>query len=41
MGAELIPFEKEEDAAEFMTDHAGKARLSFSDVTPDVLKPLD
>ncbi|MFZ2445412.1 MAG: nitrous oxide reductase accessory protein NosL [Syntrophobacteraceae bacterium] len=41
MGAELIPFEKEEDATEFTTDHGGKKLLGFHDVTPAVLKPLD
>jgi len=41
MGRELIPFEKETDAREFMKDHKGKSMLKFTDVTPDVLKGLD
>ncbi len=41
MGRELIPFGKQEDADEFMADHAGKTRLTFNEVTADVLKSLD
>lgn len=41
MGRELIPFEKEADAREFMKDHRGKAVLGFRDVTPGILKGLD
>jgi copper chaperone NosL len=41
MGKELIPFEKEDDAKEFMTDHAGKERLRFDGVTPEVVKSLE
>ncbi len=41
MGRELIPFEKETDAREFMKDHKGKSMLRFTDVTPDILKGLD
>jgi copper chaperone NosL len=41
MGRELIPFEKEADAAEFMKDHKGQSRLKFADVTVDILKNLD
>jgi copper chaperone NosL len=41
MGRELIPFEKEAEAKEFLKDHAGKAVLSFKDVTSDALKGLD
>jgi copper chaperone NosL len=41
MGKELIPFEKEDDAKEFMADHAGKERLKFNDVNPDVVKSLE
>jgi copper chaperone NosL len=40
MGKELIPFEKEDDAKEFMADHAGKERLKFDEVTPAVVKSL-
>lgn len=41
MGRELVPFEKEADAREFLTDHKGKRMLRFDDITSDVLKPLD
>jgi nitrous oxide reductase accessory protein NosL len=41
MGRELIPFEKEADAMEFMKDHKGLRVLKFIGVTPDLLKNLD
>ena len=41
MGRELIPFEKEGDAKEFMKDHKGKSLLSFKEVTSDLIKQLD
>jgi nitrous oxide reductase accessory protein NosL len=41
MGRELIPFEKEGDAKEFMNDHKGKSLLRFKGVTMEVIKPLD
>jgi copper chaperone NosL len=41
MGRELIPFEKEVDAVEFMKDHKGQSRLKFADVKADILKNLD
>ena len=41
MGRELIPFEKEGDAKEFMKDHKGKSLLRFNGVTMEVIKPLD
>ncbi|MCU0594732.1 MAG: nitrous oxide reductase accessory protein NosL [Desulfobacterota bacterium] len=41
MGKELIPFEKEEDAKEFLKDHKGKALLRFQDITDDLVKGLD
>jgi nitrous oxide reductase accessory protein NosL len=41
MGKELIPFEKEADAKEFMSDHAGKFLLKFKGVTADLTKELD
>lgn len=41
MGRELIPFETEEDAKEFMVDHAGKALVRFDAVTPDLVWGLD
>lgn len=41
MGKELIPFEKEADAREFMSDHAGKEILLFEDVELEKVKALD
>ncbi len=41
MGKELIPFEKESDAKEFMTDHVGKSLLRFKEVGSGILKDLD
>ncbi len=41
MGRELIPFEKEEGAEQFMTDHIGKSRLKFDEITSDLIKRLD
>lgn len=41
MGRELIPFEKKEDAEEFMIDHVGKGLLRFQEITPEILKALD
>lgn len=41
MGKELIPFEKESDANEFLFDHVGKEVLPFKAVTLDVLQKLD
>ena len=41
MGAELIPFAKEEEAGEFMKDHKGQGLLRFADITPDVIGSLD
>jgi len=41
MGKELIPFEKEGDAKEFLNDHKGKALLRFQDITDDLVKRLD
>lgn len=41
MGRELIPFEREQDAREFMQDHRGGKILRFKEVTPAVLKTLD
>jgi nitrous oxide reductase accessory protein NosL len=41
MGKELIPFEKEEDAREFMKDHKGKALLRFKDASTELIKQLD
>jgi nitrous oxide reductase accessory protein NosL len=41
MGQELIPFEKEAEAGEFLKDHRGERILTFRDITPDVIKGLD
>jgi copper chaperone NosL len=41
MGRELIPFEKEEDAREFMADHAGKSIVPWKAITQDLVKGLD
>ncbi len=41
MGKELIPFEKEDDAREFMADHVGKSLLRFQEVSMETLKGLD
>jgi copper chaperone NosL len=41
MGKELIPFEKEAQAQEFLKDHKGKAVLTFGEIDPDVIKGLD
>ena len=41
MGKELIPFEKEPAAREFLKDHKGKAVLRFQDINKDVMKGLD
>jgi copper chaperone NosL len=41
MGKELIPFEKEADAKEFLKDHKGKSLLRFQDINKDVMKGLD
>jgi copper chaperone NosL len=41
MGNEFIPFEKKDDAQQFMADHFGKKLLQFDDVTQDIVKSLD
>jgi nitrous oxide reductase accessory protein NosL len=41
MGRELIPFVTENDAQEFMKDHAGKQVLRFGEVSAELLKTLD
>lgn len=41
MGRELIPFDKEADALEFMKDHKGNILLKFKEITHDTLKVLD
>jgi copper chaperone NosL len=41
MGKELIPFEKQSDAKEFLKDHKGKGILRFTEVTPQIIRGLD
>jgi nitrous oxide reductase accessory protein NosL len=41
MGRELIPFEREADAREFMKDHGGTQILRFTGITPEVMKGLE
>ena len=41
MGREMVPFEKEADAREFLKDHHGRKILRFDEISSDVLKPLD
>ena len=41
MGKELIPFEKEADAKEFLKDHKGQSFLKFRDITHETIKGLD
>jgi copper chaperone NosL len=41
MGRELIPFEKESEAKEFLKDHKGKATLNFQDIDEDLIRSLD
>ena len=41
MGKELIPFEKEAEAQEFMKDHKGKAVLPFGQIDLSLVMGLD
>ena len=41
MGRELIPFEKQEGAEQFMLDHSGKSLLKFKEITYDLIIKLD
>lgn len=41
MGKELIPFETETDAQDFMVDHSGTLLLKFEEVTSRLLKDLN
>ena len=41
MRKELIPFEREAEAREFMKDHGGKTVLRFKEITSRVLHELD
>jgi nitrous oxide reductase accessory protein NosL len=41
MGRELVPFEKEADAREFLKDHKGQSIKQFKDITYEMIKGLD
>ena len=41
MGRELVPFERQQDAQEFLKDHQGMKIIRFRDVTHAILKELD
>ena len=41
MGRELIPFEKQGKAEEFIKDHDGKDVFKFFEITPEIVKGLD
>jgi copper chaperone NosL len=41
MGKELIPFEKEAEARQFMDDHRAKAIVKFTDITREMIEKLD
>jgi nitrous oxide reductase accessory protein NosL len=41
MGKDLIPFEKESEAGEFLKDHRGERVLTFDEITPDLIRGLD
>jgi len=41
MGKELVPFDKKNDAAEFMKDHKGRSILTFREINASVIKSLE
>jgi nitrous oxide reductase accessory protein NosL len=41
MGKELIPFETEADASEFMQDHKGDRIIKFEHIKPFIINKLD
>ena len=41
MGREFIPFGKEAEARQFMTDHHGKAILKFGEITREMIEKMD
>jgi nitrous oxide reductase accessory protein NosL len=41
MGRELIPFDKEANAQEFMKDHRGTAVLTYEQIDPTIVNTLD
>jgi nitrous oxide reductase accessory protein NosL len=40
MGRELIPFAREEEAAQFLKDHQGKSLFRFGEITREILEAL-
>jgi len=40
MGRELIPFQQQAEAKEFIKDHAGKQLLGFEEITPELVQGL-
>jgi len=41
MGHELIPFEREQEAREFMADHKGRKIYRFTEITPGLIRTLE
>jgi copper chaperone NosL len=41
MGRELVPFETESDAKEFLGDHKGRGVLRFKEISREIVKGLD
>jgi copper chaperone NosL len=41
MGKELIPFKSNEDAKEFLSDHAGKSIIKFNEINSEIINGLD
>ncbi len=41
MGREMIPFEKQSDAGEFMKDHKGRSIMRFEDIRLELIRGLD
>lgn len=41
MGRDLIPFKNKKEAEKFMRDHRGKKILTFSEITPELVKELE
>jgi nitrous oxide reductase accessory protein NosL len=40
MGRELVPFAREEEAAQFLKDHQGKSLFRFGEITREILEAL-
>jgi len=41
MGDELVPFEKKEEAKNFMREHNGDKMIQFKEITPNIVMALD